>query len=127
MGKFGDYLRENIGIHPSMTSGHIRVYKSGKIVQVDPFLTLKKVSKEGTTEIHFEKGHDPIKIKNLMDALTNPGISPKLKHIILRHIEVNYSDRVKYAKIETKDGKLILTVNPKYLHKKKKVAKKLDK
>lgn len=122
---FYEYLTE-AGKHitPSITKGHTRTLKSGKIVHIDPFLTLKKVSREGHVEINFEQGKPPIKLHSIMSALLDPAVSLKFKRLIMHHLEVSFSDKVKYAKLESKDGKLYLIVNPKYIHKIKDTKKK---
>ena len=121
MNPFLKHLEESAKIKPSVTKGYIRVSKSGKITKVDPFLTLRKVMHSGgDTEIHFEKGKNPIKMHGIISTLHDPKVSKKFKKLLMHHLEVTYSNKVKYAKIESKDGKLTLSINPRYIHKKNK-------
>ena len=113
--EFQQYLEES-KTRTVLAKGHTKTLKDGKTINIDPYLTLRKINNSNMAKAQPTKGTQKVAkhVGDIMSVLTNPHVNRKLKRMITDHIEVHESPKVRHAQIKFKGGKMVMFVNPKY-------------
>jgi hypothetical protein len=103
---------------------HKRVW-NGAIINVDPYMAIKKIKHKGNLRVGSDVRHKPAhskhitkRIGDILSIISNPNVNRKVKGMLLKNIEVHTSPKVKHAAVKFKNGKLLMVLNSKYFRKK---------